>query len=118
MQPLPPKRARGHAGRVVIDDHVASFWYVSDNQQPVSLRLHTQETGEQRVAYDGRRLHGNWECTENHGVKTFTVEFNANPDNRPRLHTFSQIGNTEVYRHVGNEAEWTVTLIYLPDESW
>ena len=80
--------------------------------------MHTQETGEQRVADDGRRLHGNWEYTENQGVKTFIVEFNANPDHRPRVHTFTQIGNTEVYRHVGNTAEWTVMLIDLPSESW
>ena len=118
MQPLPPKRPRVVAQCVVIDMHIASFWYVRANQPPVSLRLHTQETGEQRVAYDGRRLHGNWEYTENQGVKTFTVEFNANPDHRPRVHTFTQIGNTEVYRHVGNTAEWTVMLIYLPSESW
>ena len=118
MQPLPPKRARGHAGRVIIDDHVASFWYVRANQKPVSLRLHTKETGQKLVAYDGRREHGKWECTENHGVKTFTVEFNANPDNRPRRHTFSQIADTEVFRYEANDAEWTVTLIFLPDQSW
>jgi len=118
MQPLPPKRARGHAERVIIDDHAASFFYVRANHKPVPLRLHTKETGQKLVAYDGRREHGKWECTENHGVKTFTVEFNANPDNRPRRHTFSQIANTEVYRSEANDAEWSVTLIYLPDESW
>ena len=118
MQPWSPKRARGDAVRMITDDHVASFWYVRANQQPVSLRLHTQETGEKRVAYDGRRLHGNWECTEQDGVKTIVVGFNANPDHRPRRHTFHQIGTTEVYRHVGNDPEWTVTLIYLPDLSW
>ena len=121
MQPSSTKRPRYVTqcdAHLPGQGHRASFWYVRANQPPVSLRLHTQETREQRVSYDGRRLHGNWEYTENQGVNTFTVEFNANPDKPVRVHTFTQIGNTDVYRHVGNTAEWTVMLIYLPNESW
>ena len=54
----------------------------------------TQETGEQLVSFDRRRLHGSWDYSEN--PNTFTVNFNANPDKLPRAHTFTQIVNTDV----------------------
>ena len=63
-----------------------------------------------------RGLHGSWEYTQN--PNTFTVNFNVNPDKLPRAHTFTQIVNTDVYRHVGNKAECTVFLIYLPYASY
>ena len=82
----------------------------------MSLELVTAETGERLVSYADRGLHGSWEHTQN--PNTFTVNFDADPDKRPRAHTFTQIVNTEVYRYVGTSAEWTVFLVYLPHESW
>ena len=117
MEPSSPKRPRCVA-QPPRTGHALNFWYVRADQPPVSLELHTLETGERMVSYDGRRLHGHWVYTENPGVNTFTVEFNANPDKPPRVHAFTQIGNTEVYRYIGNAAQWNVTLIYLPSESW
>ena len=102
--PLPPQCCQ-----------VASFWYVRSNHDPVSLRLVMQ--GDDRlVSFTRRRLHGSWEYSEN--PNTFTVNFNSDPDKRPKAHTFVQIANTEIYRHVGHGAEWIVFLIYIPDESW
>ena len=108
------KRQRGDAPSQC--RQVASFWYVRNDRVPVSLELVTQETGDRLVSFDRRRLHGSWEYTQN--PNTFTVNFNADPDKRPKAHRFTQIVNTEVYRHVGTSAEWTVFLIYLPHESW
>ena len=94
---------------------VASFWYVRSNHDPVSLRLVMQ--GKDRlVSFTRRRLHGSWDYSENPNI--FTVNFNDNPDKLPRAHTFTQIVNTDVYRHVGNRAEETVFLIYLPYASY
>ena len=112
------KRQRGDAPsqKPPQRSHVDSFWYVRNDQAPVSLELFTQETGDQLVSFDRRRLHGSWDYSEN--PNTFTVNFNANPDKLPRAHTFTQIVNTDVYRHVGNRAEETVFLIYLPYASY
>ena len=115
---LTVKRRRGDAPsqKPPQRSHVDSFWYVRNDQAPVSLELFTQETGDQLVSFDRRRLHGSWDYSEN--PNTFTVNFNANPDKLPRAHTFTQIVNTDVYRHVGNKAECTVFLIYLPYASY
>ena len=82
----------------------------------MSLELVTAETGERLVSYADRGLHGSWEHTQN--PNTFTVNFNADPDKRPKAHTFTQIDNTNTHRHIGNSAEWTVSIIYLPSASW
>ena len=97
----------------------ASFWYVRNDQEPKSIRLDTLESGQRLVSYDEKSFHGNWEFTvDSSGRGTYSISFNANPAKRVRAHTFTQIGDTEVYLHVGNTAEWAVMTIYLPSSSW
>ena len=79
------------------------------------LELVTHGTRGRLVSYNGGRLHGSWEQTQN--PNTFTVNFNSEPDRDVWSHTFTQIVNTEVYRHVGTSGKWTVCIIYLPHGS-
>ena len=95
-----------------------SFWYIRGNQPPTALCLDTLVTGQRLVSYDNKAMHGNWELTESPDGNTYSINFNANPDKPPRAHTFNQIDNTNTYRHIGNRAEWTVLIMFVPSSSW
>ena len=113
MEVDPPAIKRQEGGDAPSQCQVARFLYVRHDRDPVFLELVMhEETGERLVSYDDRGLHGSWEYTEN--PNTFTVNFNSNLEKEPKLHRFTQIVNTDVYRHVGTSGEWTVYIIYLP----
>jgi len=119
LPPCPPvfKRQRGGDAPSQFRQG-ARFWYVRHDRDPVLLELVTQErqgTEDRLVSYGGGRLQGSWEYAQN--PNTFTVNFNCNPDRDPRPHTFTEIDNTEVYRHVGTRGKWTVCIIYSPHGS-